>query len=250
MEAIDYIIDFYLGTSRQGPGDTSQTKKALSFLPAITEQTAILDIGCGSGAQTIDLALNTGAQITAVDIFPAFLNELNEKCRSLHLENRITAKEASMDSLPFPENSFDIIWSEGAIYNIGFAHGMHYLRKFLKPEGYIAVTEITWLADERPAEVHDYWVNCYQEIDTADNKIKVIVDAGYKLVANFVLPEYCWLENYYLPQKEKIKPFLEKYNNASGAVALMDEITEEIAMYEKYKTFYGYVFYIAQKTAD
>lgn len=250
MEAIDYIVDFYLGTPRQGPGGASETKKALSLLPAIQEQAAILDVGCGSGAQTIDLALNTGAHITAVDIFSAFLSELNEKCRSLHLESRITAKEASMDALSFPENSFDLIWSEGAIYNMGFAHGMQYLWKFLKPEGYIAVTEITWLTDERPAELHDYWVNCYQEIDTEQNKVKVIADSGYKLLANFVLPEYCWLENYYLPQKDKIKPFLEKHNYAPGAVTLMDEITEEIAMYEKYKAFYGYVFYIAQKTAD
>ncbi|MBI5727218.1 MAG: methyltransferase domain-containing protein [Ignavibacteriales bacterium] len=250
MEAVDYIIDFYLGTSRQGPGDASQTKKALSYLPPLTGKATILDAGCGNGAQTIDLALHTGARITAVDIFPAFLMELNEKCRSMHLESRITTQEASMDALPYPENSFELVWSEGAIYNIGFAHGMQYLRKFLKPEGYIAVTEITWLTDERPSELHDYWVKCYPEIDTVQNKSKVITDAGYKLLAEFVLPEYCWQENYYLPLKGKIIAFLEKHDNAPGALALMEEIEEETAMYEKYKSFYGYVFYIAQKIED
>ena len=39
-----------------------------------------------------------------------------------------------MDALPFQEEELDLIWSEGAIYNIGFERGMNEWNKFLKKE--------------------------------------------------------------------------------------------------------------------
>lgn len=63
-----------------------------------------------------------------------------------------------MDNLPFREEELDLIWSEGAIYNIGFERGLNEWRKYLKTGGYIAVSEISWFTEQRPAEIHNFWM--------------------------------------------------------------------------------------------
>ncbi len=92
----------------------------------------IADIGCGSGAHTIVLAQNTNGQITAVDLFPEFLGKLDNKAKELGLHNRIKILEKSMEDLPFDNEEFDIIWSEGAIYNMGFETGLKEWKNYLK----------------------------------------------------------------------------------------------------------------------
>lgn len=161
MTDIDYLVDIHKNTPRQGPGSEEETKKALSYLNLNGDKVKIADIGCGSGAQTLTLAKNTNSDIYAIDLFPQFLDELNEKSKKQKLADKIKAVKASMDDLPFGIDEFDIIWSEGAIYNIGFRNGIENWKRFLKPGGYLAVTEITWTTKDRPKPIDDHWVNEY-----------------------------------------------------------------------------------------
>ena len=135
MDLLELIIEYHKDNERQGPGSEEATLKALSYIPDLNEETKILDIGCGSGGQTITLAKNTKAHITAVDMMPQFLETLIKKAKENNLIDRITAKEMLMDNLTFDENSFDVIWSEGAVYNIGFEKGLTLWRKYLKDNG-------------------------------------------------------------------------------------------------------------------
>ena len=130
--------------------------------------------------------------------------------------------------LPFEKLSLDLIWSEGAIYNIGFERGINEWRDYLKPNGYIAVSESSWFTEKRPAEIHDFWMQGYQEIDTIPVKVAQMQRAGYLPVASFVLQEKCWTDN------ETVKKLIEFQHL-------------EEALYNKYKGFYGYVFYIGKK---
>jgi Methylase involved in ubiquinone/menaquinone biosynthesis len=102
--------------------------------------------------------------------------------------------------MPFREDELDVIWSEGAIYNIGYQKGLTEWRRYLKQGGYIAVSEATWFTNERPAEINDYWMDAYPEIDTVANKILQMQKAGYSFVSAFVLPENCWTDHYYALQ--------------------------------------------------
>lgn len=247
MDLLELIIEFHKDNERQGPGSDEATLKALSYIPLLNEKTKILDIVCGTGGQTITLAKNTAAQITAVDMLPQFLETLMKKAKENNLLDRITAKEMLMDNLTFDKNSFDVIWSEGAIYNIGFEKGLSLWRNYLKDNGYIAVSEISWLIDTRPEEIQQYWVNAYPEIDTIDNKLSVIEKCGYTSVVHFALDDKCWKDNYYQPILEKSEEFLKKYNYADEVKEFVEAGKVEADLYNRFKDYYSYVFYIAKK---
>ena len=55
-------------------------------------------------------------------------------------------------------------------------------------------------------------------------------------IVTFVLPEHCWLDNYYRPMQNSFTEFLKWNGNSVGAQALVDAEENEIALYEKYKT--------------
>jgi SAM-dependent methyltransferase len=152
-----------------------------------------------------------------------------------------------MDNLPFQDEELDLIWSEGAIYNIGFERGLNEWRKFLKWGGYIAVSEVAWFTEERPAEIDEYWKDAYAEIDTIPNKVAVIQKAGFIPVATFILPENCWTENFYSPQVTAQETFLKKYAENRTAEDFISSNRHEAQLYYKYKKFYGYVFFIGKK---
>ncbi len=152
-----------------------------------------------------------------------------------------------MDNLPFQDEELDLIWSEGAIYNIGFERGMNEWNRFLKKGGFIAVTEASWFTPERPAEIEDFWMANYPEIDTIPNKIAQMEKAGYTLTAHFILPENCWTEHFYAPQFPAQEAFLKEYPGNAAAADLIAGQRYEESLYYKYKEYYGYVFYIGQK---
>jgi ubiquinone/menaquinone biosynthesis C-methylase UbiE len=152
-----------------------------------------------------------------------------------------------MDNLPFKKEEFDLIWSEGAIYNIGFQEGLNYWKNFLKKGGYIAVSEVSWFTEKRPEEIDIFWKNNYPQIDTIGNKVKQMEKTGFIPVATFILPENCWVENYYKPQIIVQEKFLEKYVDDKVVESFIANERREADLYNKYKQFYGYVFYIAKK---
>jgi cyclopropane fatty-acyl-phospholipid synthase-like methyltransferase len=248
MDDMKLIIDFYKDLENLGPGSKAITKQALDLTGLIDKQNLkVADIGCGTGASTLFLAQNLDAEIKAVDLFTQFLDKLDDRAKQKSLDSKITTISASMDDLPFDESSFDLIWSEGAIYNIGFENGIKQFKKFLNDDGVLAASEITWLTAQRPDEITQYWETNYPEIATASIKIKVLEDNGYKLLGYFALPADAWLKEYYEPMEKNFDTYLASHDNSDDAKAIVDESVNEIAMFKKYKDYYSYGFYIAQK---
>ena len=135
------IAAFFAGLDRQGPGDDAQTRRALSFIDGLPPRPRIADIGCGTGRQTAVLASALDGPVTAVDLLPEMIEGLHRRMETEGRTEQVTGIVASMLSLPFAEASFDLLWAEGSIYNIGFEKGLTQWRRFLKPDGFIAVTE-------------------------------------------------------------------------------------------------------------
>jgi len=248
MTELELLVDFHKDAERQGPGSSYETIKALDLTGIDkTDDLKIADIGCGSGAQTIVLAQNTNGQVTGVDLFPEFLDKLDHKAIELKLGDKITTLKKSMEDLPFDNEEFDIIWSEGAIYNVGFEAGIKKWNDYLKTGGYLAVSEITWTTNSRPKELEEFWNEEYPEIDTASNKIRKLETNGYLPVGYFFLTQNSWLDNYYIPMEKRFSAFLEKHNNSELAKNVVELHKEEVALYKKYKDYYSYGFYIAKK---
>ncbi|MEN2280902.1 class I SAM-dependent methyltransferase [Algoriphagus sp. SE2] len=248
MTELELIIDLHKNSVRQGPGSENDTLKALDFLNLQTSQNLkVADIGSGSGGQTILLAKNLNGHITAIDLFPEFLDELNEKSQKLGLTEKIDTLEKSMDNLSFKSEEFDLIWSEGAIYNIGFENGIKKWKDFLKVGGYLAVSEITWITQSRPNEIEEFWKSEYPEVDTAANKIKQLENNDYMLVGYFYLSQDSWIENYYKPMQARFEPFLKRHGNSELARKVVEDNQAEIDLYQKFKDYYSYGFYVARK---
>jgi ubiquinone/menaquinone biosynthesis C-methylase UbiE len=221
MTEIDLLIDFHKDAERQGPGSNEETIKALGFTDLEKkDHLKVADIGCGSGAQTISLAQHLNADIVAVDLFPEFLDKLSINSKKLGIQDKISTLQKSMDDLPFENEEFDLIWSEGAVYIIGFEEGVKGWKKYLKPGGYIA---------------------------TASNKMKVLEDNGFSPVGYFYLSESSWINNYYRPIEERFDSFLLKHNNSELAKAIIEAEKEEIRKYSLYKDYLSYGFYVARK---
>ncbi len=244
---LDLICDFFSTMERQGPGSPEVTLQALGFIDNLTDNSRIADLGCGTGGQTMVLAKHAPGEITGVDLLPAFVDIFNRNAQQASLQDRVKAVVGSMDNLPFQAGELDLIWSEGAIYNIGFERGLNEWRRYLKPGGYIAVSEVSWLTDGHPAEIDDFWMGAYPGIDTMPNQVAKVWKAGYLPVATFVLPENCWTEHYFIPKRAAREAFLSKYagNRVAEEFAALQADEEEL--YRKYKRFYGYTFFIARK---
>lgn len=245
----DYFIDFFKALDRQGPGDDKYTELACNLLDFLPANPRILDVGCGTGRQTLALARIAPSEITAVDIYDSFLNKLNENAKMETLKGTITTLNASMFELPFEDATFDLIWSEGSIYIMGFEKGLQEWKQLLKPGGYLVVSEITWLRQDIPAEIRDYWVTAYPEIGTVSEKLSVIERCGYQSLAHLTLPEYGWQQNYYDLMEAQKRDFLDQYGDAEEARDIVEnELEMENNLYKKYKDYYSYVFYIMKRT--
>ena len=248
MDDLQLLIDLHKDGQRQGPGGDAETRLAvaLSGLRGSADL-KIADIGCGTGASTLVLADELDADITAVDFLPEFLAGLEDAARRAGVADRITTLSASMESLPFEEAAYDAIWAEGAIYNMGFAAGVQAWRAYLKPNGILAVSELTWLTDRRPGELQTHWEQEYPEVATASGKVAVLERLGFSPVGYFPLPEHCWLDNYYRPMQERFPAFLDRHGNSEAARAIVAAEQTEISLYERHKAFVSYGYYIARK---
>lgn len=241
------ICEYFSHLERQGPGSPEVTLKALSFIDNLNDESHIADLGCGTGGQTLLLAGAAPGTITAIDLFPQFIDMLNENAAKQGLQDRVKGITGSMDQLSFAPGELDLIWSEGAIYNIGFERGVREWRTFLKTGGHLAVSELSYFRDDPPAELDAFWQAEYPDIDTVSNNLAKLEKAGYIPVATFLLPEECWTENFYLPQQAAQELFLKKYEGNTAAEDLIANQRHEAQIYDRFKSYYGYAFYIGRK---
>ncbi len=241
----DIFFEIHCDLPREAPGDDESTLRAFRLMQAVPEAPRVLDVGCGPGAQTVALACHLLAEITAVDTHQPFLDELNRRAREAGVAERVRTVNASMFTLAFDE-PFDVIWSEGAVYIIGFEDGLRAWRKLLKPGGYVAVTELSWLQPNPPLEALKFWQEGYPGMATVEENLARLQRAGYYPVAHFTLPESAWWESYYGPMAARIAQLREKYHDNAEALGFLEMEAAEIELYRQFSAWYGYVFYVMQ----
>lgn len=241
--------EMFMNLPREGPGDNEETRRALSVLGFLPRGLKVLDIGCGPGEQTIELARKINGRITALDINQMFLNELKRRAKFAGVLEKIDIINGSMFSMGFPDASFDIIWAEAAIYIIGFENGLREWKKLLKNGGYIVVSDMCWSRDDMddiPHEIRSFWEREAPGMNTLSIKKAIVDKLGYKLLDCFMIPESAWWKNYYGPLEERIGQLKKKYSDQPEAIELLDNCLVEIEMFRKYSDYYGYYFFVMQ----
>ena len=153
----------------------------------------------------------------------------------------------SMLDMDFKKETFDIIWSEGALYFMGFQNGLKRCHQLLKDKGYLAVTELVYTVPHPPKAVIKYLTSEYPDIRNIETNIKTIDKEGFNLISNFTLPESAWLNRYYLPMEKELPRLNKKYQENEIALAVFEGFTNEVNMYRKNSNYYGYEFFVMQK---
>lgn len=243
---LEIFFEIHQGLLREGPGDFESTQKAYSLLTHLPEKPLILDLGCGPGMQTLDLVELSKGRVIAVDNHQPFLDDLYQKALQKGVADQIEIVNGDMSALAFEDNRFDVIWAEGSAYNIGFENALFSWKPLLKKQGYLAATEISWLAPNPPEEVQQFWDKDYPQMQDIEANRLMIQRAGYQEIGYFVLPESAWWEHYYTPIEQKLIPLSQKYQDDPEKLAVIELHQQEIDLYRQYSAYYGYVFYIMQ----
>ncbi len=246
MEGMEYFLEIYGQVPRAGPGSSECTRRAFELMSEVPDEPYILDIGCGPGVQTVDLLTISGGRVLALDFLPLMLARTRANAKAAGVPERLEVIEQDMAQMAFPPASFDVIWSEGAIYNLGFENGLRMVRNFVKPGGYVAVSDAVWLRADPPAPVANLW-KAYPEIDTIENKLAVIDRLGYEQTGHFVLPETTWTAQYYDPMEKLVAIKSTDWAGNPDALAVLKEAQNEIEIFREYSSYYSYGFFVMRR---
>lgn len=229
---------------REGPGDRASVEKALQLAAPLPVRPDVLDIACGPGGQTLDLAeLLPGARITALDGHRPFLEQLETRARNAGVLDRISIVHGDMARLPYAAQGFDLIWCEGAAYIIGFDAALAAWKPLLRPGGVLALTEPVWLTDDPPAKVSACWDE-YPAMEDVASARRRAMSHGYDILGDFVLSDAAWWTHYYGPLETRLEAAAARLQGNPTAEAILAEIRAEIGCRREHPYDYGYLFLV------
>ncbi len=242
IEYIAALIDLHRGRDRKGPGDSDFSRNILSHLSTLPLKPRIADLGCGSGASALLLAQHYQTTVMAVDASAVFIDELSARAKQLGLEHLIMPIHADMGKLDWSKASVDLLWSEGAAYNLGFEPALKIWRPLLVNGGIAVISELSWFTANVPEPAIAYWQSRYPIMGTEAENIDRANRSGFSVSSTHRLPSQAWWVNYYEPLRER----MQQLAITAMTRSVMHEAEEEMRMFEQFSDSYGYTFYILQ----
>lgn len=244
MSEPDPISLLFGGMEKLGPGDNAHTLHVLRLLPK-QQFRVVVDAGCGTGRQTLALAKEFGTLVHAVDSYEPFLNDLVRRAREAKVERLVQAHCMDMKDIPQVFQAIDLLWSEGAAYNIGFANALASWAPALIPDGFAVISELSWLKDQAPDAVREFFRSGYPDMQSVQHNMAVAEHAGYKLLTTYTLPRQAWVDGYYDVLAPRAKALLG--HPAPSVRDFAAETVREIEVFQCCEDSYGYVFYVLQR---
>ncbi|MCU7920277.1 MAG: methyltransferase domain-containing protein [Candidatus Thiodiazotropha sp. (ex Epidulcina cf. delphinae)] len=239
---IQALIKLHRGLERQGPGDINYSNYILSQISDLPTNPRIADIGCGAGAGALFLADRFKSKVRAVDFSREFLDELEDRAKQRGLEHLIETIECDMGSLDWEPESIDLLWSEGAAYNLTFKGALKAWRPLMAANGIAVISEMNYFTSEVPEPVRVYMQNAYPTIGTESENAGHVNSSGFEILGIHRLPSKAWWDNYYGPLRENMNSL--KHSKESIMQSVINETEEEMKLFEEHEKYYGYSFYI------
>jgi trans-aconitate methyltransferase len=244
LEAADPIDLLFHDMDKLGPGGNDETLHVLSLLPK-QQFRVVVDAGCGTGRQTLVLAKQLQTRINAIDSSERFLTDLMRRAREANLDQFVETRCMDMKDIPDVFPNVDLLWSEGAAYNIGFRNALVTWASAIGPGGFAVVSELSWLKTRSPASVSDFFASAYPEMHSVEENIAVAETAGYKVLTTYTLPPQTWTDGYYDILAPRANALLAHCDSAVRAFAV--ETLREIEAFQSSEGSYGYVFYVLER---
>lgn len=242
----EIFFEVFESLPRQGPGNFACAQRALSCCHHLPATPQILDVGCGSGAQTLHLAALTNGTILAIDHHPPLIEKLQKQLDLQGLTTRVKTQVGDIAVLAPTLGQHDLVWSEGALYTLGLETALPLCAGWLRPGGYLVFTEAVWRTPEPPPDVRAAFAD-YATMGWVDDVVKHIHANDLELVEHFDLPDAAWWDDFYAPLERRITALRGKYVNDAEANAALDTLANEPAMYRRSGEHYGYTFFIARR---
>ncbi|SDB53658.1 Methyltransferase domain-containing protein [Desulfonatronum thiosulfatophilum] len=242
----EIFFEVYEALPRQGPGNHACAARALSLCGDLPPSPVILDLGCGVGGQTLHLAELTSGDIVALDNHAPFIERLRARIEEHGLGSRIRALINDMAQPDLPPESFDLIWSEGALYNIGIENALKVCHGLLRPGGRLAFTDAVWRKENPPPEIKASFDLDYPAMGAAGDIVTALEMHGYELLGRFNLPDEAWWAGFYTPMEQRIEELRKKYVGSGHPLTVLDQLAKEPEMHRQYSDFYAYEFFVAR----
>lgn len=244
MNAYNPIDLLFGGMEKLGPGGNVHTLHVLRLLPK-QQFHVIVDVGCGTGRQTMVLAKELDTLVHAVDSYEPFLNDLKRRAKEARIEHLVKTHCMDMKNIPGVFQHIDLLWSEGAAYNIGFSNALTTWASAINPDGFAVVSELSWLREQIPDTVREFFLSGYPDMQSIQQNLALAENAGYQVLTTYTLPKEAWVEGYYDILEPRAKALVDHPDPSVRDFAV--ETVKEIDIFECAEESYGYVFYVLQR---
>lgn len=241
------FFEVYEALPRQGPGNRACAARALGLCRELPPSPAILDLGCGVGGQTIQLAELTSGSIVAIDSHAPSIERLKATLAARGLSQRVQAQVGDMAHPEQPPESFDLIWSEGALYNIGIGNALRVCHGLLRPGGYLAFTDAVWRKEDPPPEVEASFDLDYPTMGWVEDVLIAIESCGFEQLGHFTLPDDAWWSDFYTPMEHRIDELRVKYANDAEVSSILDQLAQEPKLHRRFSDYYAYEFFVVRR---
>ena len=153
------------------------------LLPYLEPGLSLLDVGCGPGTITADLAATVApGSVTAVDQFADVLDRARAEAEQRNLSN-VSFATADVERLDIPDDTFDVVHAHQVLQHVANpVRALREMRRVCKPGGIVAARDadyagFVWYPRLAPL---DFWRDIYQQAARANGGEP---DAGRQLLS-------------------------------------------------------------------
>ena len=245
MDVAAFFTELHAGLPRQAPGSEHTTLTLARLVDPGGPVGNVLDIACGPGRATLALASTFDVVLTATDLHQPYLDELVAAAEARSLTDRVTTRVAAMQSLPFDDESFDVVWAEACIYIMGFDAALRQWSRLVRSGGALVVTECEFTTESPSDPAREYWRTGYPAMRSTAANVAAATGLGWRVDAVYRLPEADWWLEYYDPLQARLDATGEVH--APQLRTVLDGTQDEIDFRRNHADEYSYTGYVLRK---